>query len=111
MTAETLNGTRRAAILMVLLGDEASSAVFRYLQEDEVQEISREISQLGKIDAGIAEDVLDDFHRMTLAQNCIARGGGEFAKKLLVKAFGVEASKKLLDRLNSNPIPLFSKEV
>ncbi len=100
MTAEALTGTRRAAILMVLLGDEASSSVFRYLQEDEVQEISREISQLGKIDAEIAEDVLNDFHRMTLAQNCIARGGAEFAKKLLVKAFGAEASKKLLDRLN-----------
>ncbi len=85
---------------MVLLGDEASSAIFRYLQEDEVQEISREISRLGKIDAEVAENVLDDFHRMTMAQTCLARGGAEFAKKLLVKAFGVDASKKLLDRLN-----------
>ncbi len=100
MNVENLSGVRRAAILMVLLGDEASSAVLRYLQEDEVQEISREISKLGQIESEVAEYVLDDFHRMTIAQTCLARGGAEFAKKLLVKAFGVEASKKLLDRLN-----------
>lgn len=85
---------------MVLLGDEASAGVFRYLQEDEVQEISREISRLGRIDSEVADAVLDDFHRITLAQTCLARGGAEFAKKLLVKAFGTDSSKKLLDRLN-----------
>ncbi len=100
MAEENLTGIRKAAILLVLLGDEASAGIFRQLQEDEVQEISREISRLGRIDSEVAESVLDDFHRMTLAQTCLSRGGAEFAKKILVKAFGVEASKKLLDRLN-----------
>jgi flagellar motor switch protein FliG len=97
---DNVTGIRKAAILMVLLGDEASAGVFRYLQEDEVQEISREISRLGRIESDVADAVLDDFHRMTLAQTCLARGGAEFAKKLLVKAFGTDSSKKLLDRLN-----------
>jgi flagellar motor switch protein FliG len=97
---EPVAGIRKAAILTVLLGDEASAGVFRYLQEDEVQEISREISRLGKIDPDVADLVLDEFHRMTTAQTLVARGGAEFAKRLLVKAFGGDASKKLLDRLN-----------
>jgi flagellar motor switch protein FliG len=97
---EPVAGIRKAAILTVLLGDEASAGVFRYLQEDEVQEISREISRLGKIDPEVADTVLDEFHRMTTAQTLVARGGAEFAKRLLVKAFGGDASKKLLDRLN-----------
>ena len=100
MQEDNITGIRKAAILMVLLGDEASAGVFRYLQEDEVQEISREISRLGRIDSEVADAVLDDFHRITLAQTCLARGGAEFAKKLLVKAFGTDSSKKLLDRLN-----------
>jgi flagellar motor switch protein FliG len=98
--AGAVAGIRKAAILTVLLGDEASAGVFRYLQEDEVQEISREISRLGKIDPDVADLVLDEFHRMTTAQTLVARGGAEFAKRLLVKAFGGDASKKLLDRLN-----------
>jgi flagellar motor switch protein FliG len=97
---EPVAGIRKAAILTVLLGDEASAGVFRYLQEDEVQEVSREISRLGKIDPEVADTVLDEFHRMTTAQTLVARGGAEFAKRLLVKAFGGDASKKLLDRLN-----------
>jgi flagellar motor switch protein FliG len=97
---EEATGLRKTAILMVLLGDEASSNVFRFLQEDEVQEISREISRLGKIESEVADSVLEDFYRLTIAQNFLARGGAEFAKRLLVKAFGQDQSKKLLDRLN-----------
>ena len=100
MLEEPVAGIRKAAILTVLLGDEASAGVFRYLQEDEVQEISREISRLGKIEPDVADIVLDEFHHMTMAQTLVARGGAEFAKRLLVKAFGGDASKKLLDRLN-----------
>ncbi len=100
MLDESVNGIRKAAILMVLLGDEASASVFRFMQEDEVQEISREISRLGRIESEVADAVLEDFHRLTVAQNFLARGGAEFAKRLLVKAFGHEQSKKLLDRLN-----------
>ncbi|NWG14020.1 MAG: flagellar motor switch protein FliG [Acidobacteria bacterium] len=100
MLDEDIGGTKKAAILMVLLGDEASAGVFRHLQEDEVQEISREISRLGKIDPEVADSVLDEFYRLTMAQTLVARGGAEFAKRLLMKAFGGEASKKLLDRLN-----------
>src|SRR5512143_3561591 len=99
-TEKELPGLRKAAVLMVLLGDEASASVFRHLQEDEVQEISKEISRLGKIEAEMADQVLVDFYRMTLAQTCLARGDAEFAKRLLLKAFGHDASKKLLDRLN-----------
>ena len=95
-----VSGVRKVAILTILLGDEASAAVFRHLQEDEVNEITKEISRLDKIDTEIAESVLEEFHKLTLAQSYLARGGTDFAKKLLVKAFGAKASKKLLDRLN-----------
>jgi flagellar motor switch protein FliG len=85
---------------MVLLGDEASANIFRYLQEDEIQELSKEISRLGQIESDSADSVLEEFHRMTMAQTFMAQGGSDFAKKLLVKAFGSDSSKKLLDRLS-----------
>ena len=85
---------------MVLLGDEASAGIFRFMQEDEIQEISKEISRLGEINHDVADEILEDFYRLTLAQSFLARGGPEFAKKLLMKAFGPDSSKKLLDYLN-----------
>jgi len=95
-----MTGLRKAAILLVLLGDEASATICRYLQEDELQEISKEISELGKIEPEVADQVLEDCLRMNMAQACLVRGGSDFARRLLVKAFGVDASKRLLDRLN-----------
>src|SRR5512139_2872746 len=100
MVQTQMAGARKAAIVMVLLGDEASAGVFRFMQEDEIQEISKEISRLGEINPEVADSILEDFYRLSLAQTFLARGGPEFAKKLLVKAFGSESSKKLLDYLN-----------
>lgn len=100
MAQPHIAGARKAAILMVLLGDEVSAGIFRFMQEDEIQTISKEISRLGEISPDVADNILEDFYRLTLAQTFMARGGPEFAKKLLVKAFGMESSKKLLDYLN-----------
>lgn len=99
---EPMPGVRKAAIFLVLLGDEASSNLFRYLSEEEVQEISKEISRLGKIAPEAADHVLDDYHKMTLARDYLARGGVEYAKKLLLKAFGGDASRKLLERVTTS---------
>jgi flagellar motor switch protein FliG len=100
MTQIQLVGIKKAAILMVLLGDEASAGVLGCMQEDEVQEITREISRLGEINPETADSILEDFYMRTLAQTVLARGGPDIAKRLLVKAFGTESSKKLLDYLN-----------
>ena len=39
-----LTGMQKAAVLMVTLGDETASNIFKYLEEDEIQTISREIA-------------------------------------------------------------------
>jgi len=92
-------GIRKAAILMVLLGDETSANLFRYLQEDEVQEITKEIARLGRIEPQVADSVLDDYYKMTMARSYLMQGGTDYARKLLIKAFGPEVSRRLLDRV------------
>jgi len=96
---EKVPGLRKAAILMVMLGDEASSAILRQLDEDEVQEISREIARVGTLTAEEAEGVLEEFYQMAVAHDYVVKGGIEYAKKILVSAFGPEHAKKMLDRL------------
>jgi flagellar motor switch protein FliG len=98
---EPLSGVRKAAILMVLLGDEASANLFRYLEEEEIQQISQEISTLGRIDPETADSVLDDYYRMMLARTYLVQGGADYARKLLMKAFGPESGKKLVDRVTT----------
>jgi flagellar motor switch protein FliG len=94
-----LSGTQKAAVLMVALGDDAASTIFKYLEEDEIQAISKEIALTKHVQPEIADEVLEEFHTMTLAKSYIAQGGIEYAKKLLIKSVGPEAARKIIDRL------------
>src|SRR5687768_17779995 len=90
---------RKAAILMVALGDQLSAEVVRHLDEDEVEMIGREVARIQSLDPNVAEKILEEFHQMTLAHDYVLKGGIDFARKILLNAFGPEQSKKMLDRL------------
>ena len=98
---EQLSGVRKAAILLVTLGEEVSADLLRQLEEDEVEEIGREVARLSSVTAEQAEAVLDEFHQMSLAHDYVLKGGIDYARKLLNAAYGPESARKVLDRLIS----------
>jgi len=95
-TSATPAGLRKAAILMVMLGEDAASEIYRRLLPEEVERVSGEIAGMGNIDADTAVSVLEEFERLVLAGNYMAQGGKIYAQKLLVKAFGEEGAAELL---------------
>ena len=96
---EAIAGLRKAAILLVTLGEEASAELLRQLEDQEVQDLGREVARLTSVSAEQAESVLDEFHQMSLAHDYLLKGGIEYARKLLNAAYGPENAKKLMDRL------------
>jgi flagellar motor switch protein FliG len=98
--AESLPGVRKAALLLVVLGEQASAELLQQLGEDDVQTVSREVARITAISAEQAESVLEEFHQLTMAGDYIARGGIDFARKLLLRAFQPDIAKRLLDRLS-----------
>src|ERR1035441_4697487 len=96
---ELLPNLRKAAILLVALGEEASAQLLQQLNEEEVGKVSREVAMLPAITAEQAESVLEEFHHIANAGDYVARGGIEFARKLLQRAFEPDHAKRLLDRL------------
>jgi flagellar motor switch protein FliG len=94
-----LSGMQKAAVLMVSLGDETAASIFKFLEEDEIQTISREIAMLKNVQPEVAEEVMEEFHTMTQARSYISQGGIEYAKKLLIKSVGPEVARKIIDRL------------
>jgi flagellar motor switch protein FliG len=96
---EILSGVRKAAVLLVLIGDSASSEIIKQLSDDEVQLVSREIARIRTISSEQAESILEEFYQMVLAKDFVVKGGLDYAKKLLMNAFGPEVAKKMLDRL------------
>ena len=96
---EPLKGPQKAAIVMVLLGEEASAEIIKQLPEDDVQLISREIALLKGVDPTHSEMVLEEFYQVMMAGQQVMKGGLDYAQSLLVNAFGPDTAKRLLDRL------------
>jgi len=96
---ENLTGIQKAAMVLVLLGDQASGEILKLCSEDEVQLILREVAKLRKVTPDQAEYVLEEFYQLTSARDYIAKGGIDYAKSMLINAFGPEVAKRLMDRL------------
>jgi flagellar motor switch protein FliG len=92
-------GVKKAAILMIILGDQTSADILRELDEDEVQLISREMARINSISNEQSEEILDEFYQMTVAKDYVLKGGIDYARKVLMGAFGPERGTVLLDRL------------
>ena len=95
-----LTGSQKAAVLMVILGEDTSASVLRELDEDEVQRIGKEIAGIPSITSELAENVLSEFYEMLIAQQYVLKGGMEYARKILMNAFGPEHARHLLDRVS-----------
>ncbi len=83
-----LTGARKAAIVMMALGEGRSAEVFKFLQEHEVEALAREVANAGKVPADVGESVLAEFMDMTEAADHIATGGVEQARRLLEQSVG-----------------------
>jgi flagellar motor switch protein FliG len=94
-----ISGTRKAAILTLLLGEEVSSVIFKHLSEEEIERIAKEVAALGTVPPESGETVLEEFHQMTLAAAYVARGGVEFAQQLLLKSLTPEHARRVIDRV------------
>src|SRR5580658_2606101 len=94
-------GLQKAAILMVLLGEEAASHIYRNLPESDVERLTRRIAELEQVKPETAISVLEEYYQLTVTQSYLAQGGPEYAQKLLVKSFGEVGAQRLLDQVRS----------
>ncbi|MBB5192821.1 flagellar motor switch protein FliG [Silvimonas terrae] len=96
----TLNeeGVRKAAILLMTLGEEAAVEVFRYLGPKEVQKLGFTMAAMDNVKREEVDGVLGDF--MDSTQNRANLGAAdEYIRSVLTKALGSDKAANLLDRI------------
>jgi flagellar motor switch protein FliG len=92
-------GVRKAAVLLVQLGQERAAKVLSHLRGSEVEAISAEISQLDSLTAEETETVLNEFRDIATAHANILTGGPDFARALLEESLGRERAESIMTRL------------
>ena len=108
-----LNGKQKAALVVVSLGAERASQIYKYLGERDIEELTFEVAKMGKTTNSMVETTLEQFYRLCLTHKMMTDGGMDYARAVLEKAFGGTAAKSLLDRVShtlaSKPFNFFSK--
>ena len=97
-----LSGLQKAAILLITLGPERSSSIFKHLKEDEIEELTLEIANTRSITPQMKEEVLEEFYQICLAKQYIEEGGIAYAKELLEKTFGADMARDVIGKLTAS---------
>lgn len=90
---------QKAAAIVVSLGVEKASQVYKYLTEEEIEKLTIEVAKLGYLPPEATEDVLDEFYKNCMTQKVVTEGGMEYARSVLEKAFGEDAASTLLGKV------------
>lgn len=100
--ADSVSGRQKAAILLISLGPDLAARVFKYLKEDEIEEVTLAIAGTRNIPPESREKIYEEFHDMALAKEYIAEGGIQYARELLERALGNQKAIDILHRLTAS---------
>ena len=97
-----LSGRQKASIFMISLGPEKSAQIMKYLSEEEIEQLTLEIASIRTIESDELENVSKEFSELYMASHYIAQGGIDYAKEVLEKALGNEKTIEIIGHLSSN---------
>lgn len=94
-----MNGTDKAAILLLYLGPEATSKVFEHMEDIEIKRISQSMARLGHVTRNSIQEIVNEYMDITDPESGIFSQGEEFVRKVLEKALGPAKAEALLKEL------------
>ncbi|MDA0909577.1 MAG: flagellar motor switch protein FliG [Proteobacteria bacterium] len=96
---DSLTGTQKSAILMMLLGEDEASEILRNLDPREVQHLGRAMYSVQGLDQDTVNKVLDEFLTIIKEQTSLGLGAGNYIRNVLNKALGEDKAQSVLSRI------------
>ena len=96
---ETLTGTQKSAILMMLLGEEEASEILRNLSPREVQHLGSAMYSVQGLDQDTVNRVLDEFLAIIKEQTSLGLGAGNYIRNVMTRALGEDKAQSVLSRI------------
>jgi flagellar motor switch protein FliG len=91
-----LSGVRKAAVLLVAVGEASAKEILRVLPEEDVQRLTEELAELRGITPEMSAGILEEFWELLDTQHFITHGGLDYASRLLRETFGKERADDML---------------
>ncbi|MFF9564403.1 flagellar motor switch protein FliG [Leifsonia sp. NPDC014704] len=97
-----LTGAQKVAVVLMNMDQQRAAQVMKQFSDEEADEITAEILRLRRVDPGVAEKALSEFHDLATRGAVTTRGGRDIAVGLLEASFGAERATGVLNRVASN---------
>jgi flagellar motor switch protein FliG len=91
-----LSGLRKAAILLVAVGEGPAKEILRSLSEADVQRLTEELADLRGVTPEMSAQVVEEFWELLQTQQVMVHGGLDYASRLLIETFGPERAEQML---------------
>ncbi|MDL5366692.1 flagellar motor switch protein FliG [Xanthomonas sp. NCPPB 2654] len=94
-----MNGTQRAAVLLLSLGEADAAEVLKHMDPKEVQKIGIAMATMSGISRDQVEQVMDEFNSELGSKTSLGVGADDYIRNVLVQALGADKAGGLIDRI------------
>ena len=103
MSVGKMTGPKKAAILLLALGEDAAADVMKNLEEAEIQQVGYYMSRFTDVSPEELDLVLEEFYRNSVMadEGVNISSSPDFVKNALTKALGADRAKELSDNLRA----------
>lgn len=91
-----IDGVRKAAILLIAMGEDLAKEILRTLPDADVQRLTEELADVRTVAPELTAEVVEEFWELLETQSFMVHGGLDFANRLLVETFGKQRAEDLL---------------
>ncbi len=98
--AAALDGSQKAAILLLALGKNLAATIFKHLEREEITAISRAMVEMDTISKEMAQEVLKEFNETMIVQKDLLVAGPKQVKKMLTENLDADTAKYVIDSLD-----------
>ncbi|HFD78866.1 MAG TPA: flagellar motor switch protein FliG [Gammaproteobacteria bacterium] len=94
-----LNGTDRAAVLLLTLGEASAAEVLKHMGPKEVQKVGSAMASMTNVPRDQVTEVLESFASSVQEQTALGVGAEDYIRTVMVEALGEDKAKGLMDRI------------
>ena len=95
----SFNGVERAAVLMMLVGEEEAAAILQKLDPEEVRQLGKAMFEVADVSEAEVEQVLDDFTWKARTRTGVSFDPGPHIENVMTRALGAERAESVLARI------------
>ena len=108
-SANFLTGVRKAALFLMIMGEDFTAQVFKHLSDREIKLLGENMALVKKVDPKTVSNVMDEFTR-AMGEDGIGISGKDFLQKTVPKAFDSKKADNILgDLLSKSEEKTFEK--